>query len=237
MQPNRYETTRTGSSVSYDAGLRAHFGRVYNRMALGLIVTGLIAYTVSGMPEVFQQIHGTWLGLVVGLAPLGIIFFGLTPNRVMTMSMTTVNALYYGLTALIGLSMSYIFLAYTGESVARVFFITAAMFGAMSVWGYTTKKDLSGMESFLMMGLIGLVIAMVVNMFLGSSTLGFILSAGGVLIFTLLIAFDTQMIKSMYSQANGDDVNNRMAVMSALSMYLNVINLFQFLLAFMGSRE
>lgn len=237
MQPDRFGTTQSRSSASYDAGLRAHFSRVYNTMALGLVVTGLVAYMTSTMPGLFQQIHGTWLGLVVALAPLGIIFFGLTPQRVMTMSMTAVNGLYYGLTALIGLSMSYIFIAYTGESVARVFFVTAAMFGAMSVWGYTTKKDLSGMGSFLMMGLIGLIIAMVVNMFIGSSTMGYVLSAGGVLIFTLLIAFDTQMIKTMYSPANGDDANRRMAIMSALSMYLNVINLFQFLLAFMGNRE
>ncbi len=237
MQPNRFDNVESRSSVSYDAGLRAHFGRVYNMMALGLVVTGLIAYVTSQTPALFEQIHGTWLGIIVALAPLGIIFFGLTPQRVMTMSMAAVNGLYFGLTALIGLSMSYVFVAYTGESVARVFFITAATFGAMSVWGYTTKSDLSAMGSFLMMSMIGLVIAVVVNMFLGSSMLGFIISAGGVLIFTLMIAFDTQMIKSMYHPANGADVNQRMALMSALSMYLNVINLFQFLLAILGNRE
>lgn len=236
MQPDRFEATGR-SSASYDMGLRAHFARVYNMMGLGLVITGLVAYMTSQIPGLFEQIHGTMLGLVVALAPLGIIFFGLTPQRVMTMNMTAVNGLYFGLTALIGLSMSYIFAAYTGESIARVFFITAATFGAMSLWGYTTKKDLSAMGSFLMMGLIGLIIAMVVNMFLGSSTLGYVLSVGGILIFTLLIAFDTQNIKAMYSPANGDDANQRMAVMSALSMYLNVINLFQFLLAFLGNRE
>ncbi len=237
MQPDRFESTGSRSSVSYDAGLRAHFARVYNMMGLGLVVTGLVAYMTSQMPGLFEQIHGTWLGLVVALAPLGIIFFGLTPRRVMTMNMGAVNGLYFGLTALIGLSMSYIFAAYTGESITRVFFITAATFGAMSLWGYTTKRDLSAMGSFLMMGLIGLVIAMVVNMFLGSTLMGMVLSVGGVLIFTLLIAFDTQNIKAMYTPANGDDANRRMAVMSALSMYLNVINLFQFLLALMGNRE
>ena len=237
MQPDRFDTTGSRSSVSYDAGLREHFGRVYNTMALGLVVTGLVAWFTSQSPELLQQVHGTWLGIAIALAPLGIIFFGLTPQRVMTMNMATVNGLYYGLTALIGLSMSYVFVAYTGESVARVFFITAATFGAMSLWGYTTKTDLSGMRSFLMMGIIGLVLAMVVNMFLGSSLMGMVLSAGGVLLFTLMIAFDTQMIKSMYHPANGADVNSRMAVMAALSLYLDVINLFQFLLAFLGQRE
>ncbi|MCB9963673.1 MAG: Bax inhibitor-1/YccA family protein [Rhodospirillales bacterium] len=238
MQPNRYDATRAGQGETlYDAGLREHFGRVYNMMALGLLVTGLVSYVTAMSPALFESIHGTWMGLIVALAPLGILFFGLTPNRVMTMSMTAVNGLYFGLTALIGLSMSYIFHAYTGESVARVFFITAATFGAMSIWGYTTKKDLSAMGSFLMMGFIGLLIAMVVNMFMGSTMLGFIISGAGVLMFTLMIAFDTQMIKSMYHPANGTDVNQRMAVMSALSLYLDVINLFQFLLSILGNRN
>jgi hypothetical protein len=233
MEPNRYGTSQAQSTTSYDAGLRAHFARVYNMMGLGLVVTGLVAWFTAQTPALFDLLNGSWLGLIVALAPLGIIFFGLTPNRVMNMSMTAVNGLYFGLTALIGLSMSYIFVAFAGESVARVFFITAAMFAAMSVWGYTTKKDLSSMGSFLFMGLIGLLIAMVVNMFLGSSMLGFVISAGGVLIFTLLIAFDTQVIKETYNQAHGQNVNNRLAIMGALSLYINAINLFQFLLHFM----
>lgn len=237
MQPDRFNPTHAGTGATYDAGLRAHFSRVYNKMALGLLVTGLIAFATSNSPALFAQVQGTWLGLVIALAPLGIIFFGLTPNKVMRMNMSTVNLLYFGLTALIGLSMSYVFVVYTDESVARVFFITAAMFGAMSLWGYTTKKDLSAMGSFLMMGFIGLLIAMVVNIFLASTMMSFVISVAGVLIFTLMIAFDTQMIKSTYSASYGDDVNNRMATMSALSLYLNVINLFQFLLAFMGQRE
>ena len=237
MQPNRYDNAQTRSSASYDIGLREHFGRVYNMMALGLVVTGLTAYITSEIPSFYEQIHGTIFGMIVALAPLGIIFFGLTPRKVMTMSMPTVNGLYFGLTALIGLSMSYIFVAYTGESVARVFFITAAMFGAMSLWGYTTKSDLSAMGSFLFMGLIGLIIAIVVNMFLGSSMLGFMISGAGVLLFTLMIAFETNVIKQMYNPANGTDVNQRMALMSALSLYLSVINLFQFLLSILGSRE
>jgi hypothetical protein len=237
MLPNQFNSTHSQSSALYDEGLRAHFSRVYNMMGLGLLCTGLVAYFTSQSPELFSQIHGTWLGLVIGLAPLAIIFFGLTPQRVMTMNMTTVNGLYFGLTALIGLSMSYIFMVYTGESVARVFFITAATFGAMSIWGYTTKKDLSAMGSFLMMGFIGLLIGMVVNIFLGSTLLGMVLSAAGVIMFTLMIAFDTQTIKAMYHPANGAETNQRMALMSALSLYLNVINLFQFLLAFLGNRE
>lgn len=237
MEPNRLNATQTRSTSTYDVGLREHFRRVYNMMGAGLVVTGLVAWFTSQSPELFAQIHGTWLGLVVALAPLGIIFLGLNPRKVMTMNMGSVYGLFFALTALIGLSMSYIFVAYTGTSIARTFFITAATFAAMSIWGYTTKKDLSTMGSFLMMGIIGLIIASIVNMFLGSSMLQFIVSVAGVGIFTLMIAFDTQAIKETYSASHGNDVNNRLAVMGALSLYIDTINLFQFLLQFLGNRE
>lgn len=237
QQPHGYNQSQTTTGASYDAGLRAHFGRVYNMMAFGLVVTGMVAWFTSQTPALFEQIHGTWLGLVVALSPLAIIFFGLTPNRLMRMNFGSAMSLYILMTGLIGLSMSYIFVAFTGESVARVFFITAAMFGAMSIWGYTTKANLAGMQSFLIMGVIGLLIAIVVNMFLGSSVMQMIISAAGVGIFTLLIAVDTQMVKQTYNPANGDDVNQKMALFSALGLYINVINLFQFLLQFLGNRE
>lgn len=236
MEPQRLDTiSRAGAEV--DAGLRAHFLRVYNVMGAGLAVTGFIAWITSQTPALFQAVHGTPLGWVIAFAPLGILFFGLTPNKVHRMSLTMVNGLYFLITALIGLSMSYVFVAFTGESVARVFFITAAMFGAMSIWGYTTKKDLSKMGSFLIMAVIGLIIASIVNIFLGSSMLQFAISGIGVIVFTLLIAFDTQAIKETYHPSHGEVANLKMATMSAVSLYINVINLFQFLLQFLGNRE
>lgn len=228
---------QTATLSRYDAGLREHFARVYKVMCFGLLITALVAYGTSQTPALFEAIHGTWLGLIVMLAPLGIIFFGLSPQNVRKMSVSAVNGVFYLFSGLLGLSMSYIFLAYSGESITRVFFITAAMFGAMSIWGYTTKRDLSAMGSFLFMGVIGLVIASIVNIFLQSPMLYYMYSAAGVLIFTLLIAFDTQRIKDTYSPNDSAAALNKLATMSALSMYLNVINLFQFLLAFLGNRE
>lgn len=228
---------QTATLSRYDAGLREHFARVYKIMCFGLLITALVAYGTSQTPALFQAIHGTWLGLVVMLAPLGIIFFGLSPQNVRKMSVTAVNGFFYLFSGLLGLSMSYIFLAYSGESIARTFFVTASMFGAMSIWGYTTKRDLTAMGSFLFMGLIGLIIASIVNIFLQSTMLAFIYSAVGVLIFTLMIAFDTQRIKDMYSVDDDTAALHKLATMSALSLYLDVINLFQFLLMFLGNRE
>lgn len=221
----------------YDAGLREHFARVYKIMCFGLLITALISYGTSQVPALMQAIHGTWLGIIVALAPLGIIFFGLTPARVRNMSVTAVSTVFYAFTGLLGLSMSYIFAAYSGESIVRVFLITATMFGVMSLWGYTTKKDLSAMGSFLFMGLIGLIIASVVNIFLQSSSMQYIISYAGVLIFTLMIAFDTQRIKDMYDVNDSAAALHKLAVMSALSLYLDVINLFQFLLSILGNRN
>ena len=234
---DQMSTQRAETLSRYDAGLREHFARVYKIMCIGLLITALVSWATSQTPGLFQAVHGTWLGIVVALAPLGIIFFGLNPARVRTMRTGTVSGLFYLLSGLLGLSMSYIFVAYTGESAAKTFFVTAAMFGAMSVWGYTTKKDLSKMGSFLMMGLIGLIIAMIVNIFFASTMMAFIISAVGVLLFTLLIAFDTQRIKEMYNAGDSAAALHKLAVMSALSLYLDVINLFQFLLMFLGNRE
>lgn len=236
MQDNRnvYAKPR---ETSIDAGLQAHMQRVYNMMAAGLVVTGAIAYWVSSVPQIFAMFHGTILGIVVALAPLGIIFFGLTPHKVARMSMTAVTALYFALTALFGVSLSYIFLAYSTESIARVFFITASMFAAMSIYGYTTKKDLTGMGSLMFMGLIGIIIAMVVNIFLQSAMIHFVTSAIGVVVFTGLTAWDTQRIKETYHMSYGQDVLYKTAVMGALSLYLDFINLFVMLLRLFGGRD
>ena len=237
MEPNRTGFTQTRSATTFDAGLQAFMQRVYNVMAAGLVLTGFVAYVTSQTPQLFQAVHGSFLGIIIALAPLGIIFFGLTPRKVATMSTAAVSGLYFLMTGLIGLSLSYIFVAYTGESVARVFFITAGMFAATSIYGYTTKKDLSAMGGFLMMGLIGLIIAMIVNIFLHSTLMQFVISGAGVLIFTGLTAWDTQRIKEMYNYSLGSETLTKMATMGALSLYLDFINLFQFLLALMGNRE
>jgi FtsH-binding integral membrane protein len=237
MQNDRFPQASARSGVTYDAGLREHFGRVYNMMALGLVVTGAISYGVASVPELFKMFNGSILGLVVMLAPLGIMFFGLTPAKIHRMSLTMVSGLYYLITALFGISLSYIFAMYASESIARVFFITAGMFAATSVYGYTTKKDLSGMGGLMVMGLIGIIIASLVNIFLQSTMLQFVTSVIGVIVFTGLTAWDTQNIKETYSEANGSESNSKMAVMGALSLYLNFINLFMMLLRLFGSQR
>lgn len=236
MEPNRSTLSQTQAGT-FDAGLQKYMQRVYNVMAAGLVLTGFVAYVTAQTPALFNAINGSLLGLVVALAPLGIIFFGLTPNKVARMSTAAVSGLYFLMTGLIGLSLSYIFVAYTGESVARVFFIAAGMFAATSIYGYTTKKDLSGMGSFLMMGLIGLIIAMLVNIFLQSTMMQFVISGIGVVLFAGLTAWDTQRIKETYHYSHGSVTLTKMATMGALSLYLDFINMFQFLLMIFGNRE
>ena len=233
---NRYTIPKSTTSKSVDKGLQAYMQRVYNVMAFGLVITGFVAWITYQTPQLFQAVNGTWLGLIVALAPLGIIFFGLTPHKVSRMSMGAVMGLYTILTALMGLSLSYIFVAYSAESIARVFFITAGMFSATSIYGYTTKKDLSGMGSLMFMGLIGIIIASLVNLFLQSSMLHFITSVIGVVVFTGLTAWDTQRIKDMYRMAGGTELT-KMAVMGSLSLYINFINLYIMLLQILGNRE
>jgi FtsH-binding integral membrane protein len=230
------------ADASIDEGLRAYMLKVYNLMALGLAITGAVAYGAfamavqDGQLTAFGQlIYASAFRWVVILAPLGMVFF--LSARVHTMSVSAAQTAFWVFAALMGLSLSTIFLVYTGQSIVQTFFITAATFGALSLWGYTTKRDLTGMGTFLFMGVIGLIIAMVVNIFLASPALQFAISAIGVLIFSGLTAYDTQKIKEMYF--DGDDVlvAGRKAIMGALTLYLDFINLFTFLLSFMGNRE
>ncbi|MGB0670383.1 MAG: Bax inhibitor-1/YccA family protein, partial [Rhodospirillales bacterium] len=176
-------------TAEIDAGLRSYMLRVYNLMASGLLLTGIIALGASQSMELMQFVHGTAFKWVVMLAPIGFVFF--LSARVHTMSTGAAQACFWAFAALMGLSLSYIFLAYTGASVARVFFITAGAFAGLSIFGYTTKKNLSGMGSFLMMGLIGIIIASLVNIFLASTALQFVISVVGVLVFAGLTAYDT----------------------------------------------
>lgn len=230
---------RTGSTAVIDQGLRSYMLRVYNYMGAGLAITGLVAFFfnqwVMTDANIAQTIYGGPLRWVIALAPLGFVFaisFGI--NK---MSLATVQAIFWGFAVAMGLSLSSIFLVYTGTSIARVFFITAATFGAMSVYGYTTKRDLTAMGSFLFMGLIGIIIASVVNMFMASSALAFGISVLGVLIFVGLTAYDTQNIKEMYLEADGAEVMGKKAISGALRLYLDFINLFLMLLRLFGNRN
>lgn len=217
-----------------DAGLRSYMLSVYNYMASGVLLTGIVAllFASSGLAE---QVLSTPLRWVIMLAPLGFIMamsFGL--NR---MSTATLQMVYWAFTVVMGLSMSSIFLVYTGTSIAQTFFAVSAAFAGLSLYGYTTKKDLSGFGTFLIMGVVGLLVAMIVNLFLQSSALAFAISAIGVLIFAGLTAYDTQKIKSMYAYVAGTDMMGKVVIMGALNLYLDFINMFTFLLQFLGNRD
>ena len=219
-----------------DAGLRSYMLSVYNYMASGILLTGIVAllFASSGMAaQVF--LGGGILGWVIIFAPLLFVFamsFGV--NR---MSTATLQMMFWGFATVMGLSMSTVFLVYTGVSIAQTFFAVAAAFMGLSLWGYTTKKDLSGWGTFLIMGVVGLLVAMLINLFLQSSAMHLAISAIGVLLFAGLTAYDTQKIKSMYDYVRGTDMMGKVVIMGALSLYLDFINMFTFLLNFMGSRE
>jgi len=228
-------TAPRAAGVTFDAALRAHMVRVYNHMTAGLVVTGLIAFLTASSPAMIQAIFGSPLKIVVMLAPLAFVLvmsFGI--NR---LSLGALVGTFYGFSVAMGLSLSTIFLVYTGASIAQVFFISASMFLGMSLYGYTTKADLTSWGSFLMMGLFGIIIASLVNLFVHSSGLGFAISAIGVLIFTGLTAYDTQYIKENFSESWGSESNGKLAVMGALRLYLDFINLFLSLLRLMGNRR
>jgi FtsH-binding integral membrane protein len=236
-------SARAGTAAAIDEGLRSYMLKVYNYMGIGLVVTGLVAYFASAaavdatgnLTAWGAAIYTSPLMWVIMLSPLAFVLvlsFGI--NK---LSVGAAQAAFWGFAAIMGLSMSSIFLVYTDASIAKVFFITAATFGAMSLWGYTTKRDLTGMGHFLMMGLIGIIIASVVNIFMQSSGLEFAISIIGVLVFVGLTAYDTQKIKESYSDTFSADVLAKGAIMGALSLYLDFINLFMMLLRLFGNRE
>ena len=233
MEPNIYKNS-SYASAEIDQGLRTYMLRVYNYMAIGLFITAIIAYfaAASGLYLTLAQTPLIWL---VMLAPLGMVFY--LSARITRMSFTSAQASFWIFSGLMGLSLSYIFLAYTGTSIARVFLITSGSFGALSLFGYTTKKDLSAWGSFLFMGLIGIILASIVNIFIGSSGMQFGISVLGVLIFAGFTAYDTQQIKQIYYQGDSADVSGRKAIMGALRLYLDFINLFILLIQLFGSRR
>ncbi len=228
-----------GTRADIDEGLRAYMLRVYNLMALGLVITGVVAYGVASYamqsPEFAQFLYASPFRWVVILAPLGAVFF--LSFRVNRMSVGAAQATFWVYAGLVGLSLSVIFLIYTQASIVQTFFVTAASFGALSLFGYTTKRDLTAWGSFLIMGVFGIILAMIVNIFLQSSALEFAISAIGVLVFAGLTAYDTQKIKEMYFEGDDQVVSGRKAIMGALTLYLDFINLFMFLLQFLGSNR
>jgi FtsH-binding integral membrane protein len=235
-----YQTAKNyvDSSQSIDIGLRTHMNKVYGLMAVAMIITGAVAFAVGTTPALIKAIFGTWLQWVVMLAPLGVVF--MFSARIHSMSVATAQLVFWVFAALIGLSISYIFVVYTGISIAQTFFTTAIAFAALSLYGYTTKRDLTAMGSFLFIGLVGIIVASIANWFLQSPVMHLAISAIGVLIFAGLTAYDTQNIKNTYLQfrtAYGEEYAEKMGVMGALSLYLNFLNMFMFLLQFMGNRD
>ncbi len=228
---------RTGArDATYDAGLRSYMLSIYNYMASGVLLTGIVAllFAQSGMAQEIMFGPGI-LKYAIIFAPLAFILvlnFGLHK-----LSTAATQACFWAFAVIMGLSMSTIFLVYTGASIAQTFFATAAAFAGLSLFGYTTKKDLSAMGTFLIMGVVGLIIASIINIFLQSGTFNLVISALGVLIFAGLTAYDTQRIKGMYDYVAGTDMVGKAVIMGALSLYLDFVNMFQFLLSFMGSRD
>ena len=236
---------RTVDQATIDAGLRQHMLSVFNYMTVALAITGLVAFVVAQMAvasysplrltEFGGLLYNSPLKWVIMLAPIGFVF--LFAARVHKMSMASAQGTFWAFAAVMGLSLSSIFLVYTGASVTRVFFITSATFAATALFGYTTKRDLSKFGTFLIMGLIGIVIASLVNIFMESSALQFAISVIGVLVFTGLTAYDTQRIKEEYNEMYAPDDLGRMAIMGALSLYLNFINLFTMLMQLLGNKN
>jgi len=227
-------TTVGVGEAAFDAGLRSYMLSVYNYMASGVLLTGIVAllFANSGLAAQVLVTPLRWLIILAPLAFVMVLSFGI--NRLST---TAAQGLFWAFAVAMGLSMSSIFLVYTGTSIAQTFFATAAAFAGLSLFGYTTKKDLSGLGTFLIMGVVGLLVAMVINIFLQSTMMQLAISAIGVLLFAGLTAYDTQKIKSMYFYVQGTDFAGKSVVMAALTLYLDFINMFTFLLQFMGDRR
>lgn len=239
MDDNRYMNTAQAEASQIDMGLRSYMLGVYNHMTIALALTGFFAYGLKiaamNIPGVAQLFFGSPLQFVVMFAPFAMVMY--LSFRIQSMPANRARTMFYVYAALMGLSLSSILFVYTGTSVARAFFITAGAFGGLSIYGYTTKRDLSPIGAFLVVGLIGLILAMVVNMFVQSAGFEFIISIVGVLIFAGLTAWDTQKIKSMYAASDNHDVATRKSIYGALTLYLDFINMFLLLLRLFGNRE
>jgi uncharacterized protein len=240
---NTMQSAQAQSSQLFDAGLQTHMNKVYGAMSAGLLITFATAWAVGSNADIFsimrdpETLKPNIIGLGVMFAPLIMLFFS---GVMMRKSPAALRTFFYGFSAVMGVSLSWIFVAYTSFSIAQVFLVTSIAFAGLSLWGYVTKKDLSGWGSFLMMGLIGIIVASIINIFVFSSALHFAISVIGVLIFAGLTAYDTQRIKQDYlshAYAGDEDWLDKSATMGALSLYLNFINLFMMLLSLFGNRE
>ena len=243
MNDNRFMPGANAHAAQIDLGLRAYMLGVYNHMTTALAITGFFALglsflagpSINELTSIGYMVYGSPLKWLIMLAPIGMVFY--ISARLNKISAQKARNLFYIYAGLMGLSLSSLLLVYTGASVVRVFFITAAAFAALSIYGYTTKKSLSGLGSFLMMGVFGLIIAQIVNIFMASTQLDFMISIIGVLIFAGLTAYDTQKIKHMYLAGDNNEAAGKKSVLGALTLYLDFILMFQFLLMFLGNRE
>ena len=239
MQDNRFMNTSAAQAASIDVGLRAYMLGVYNHMTTALALTGFAAFAtkwaVLSVPGVGALLFGSPLSFVIMFAPLGMVLW--LSVRINKMSAAKARNLFYAYAGIMGISLATILLMYTGSSVARAFFITAGAFAGLSIYGYTTKRNLSALGSFLVIGVVGLLLVSIVNMFLGSSQLEFLICVVGVFLFAGLTAYDTQRIKSMYSPGDDATVAGRKSIFGALTLYLDFINMFLFLVRLIGNRE
>ena len=244
---NQRTYSKTADQVGIDEGLRAYMLKVYNYMTTGLVLTGFIAYffgkasvaafTPNGviLTSLGQALFNSGLSWIIMLAPLGFVFY--LSARINKMSVSSAQITFWLFASIMGLSLASVFVQFTGTSIARVFFITAGTFAAMSLYGYTTKRDLTKLGGFLFMGLIGIILASIVNIFVQSGPMAFIISIIGVLVFVGLTAYDTQTIKNMYYAGDSESVGSKKALMGALRLYLDFINLFILLLQLFGQRR
>ena len=233
MLPNEFSSS-PARTTGMDVGLRDHMQRIYNRMAVGVLVTALVSFYVGSQPQLLAAIFGTPLKWVVMLAPLAIVMFGFNPAR---MAASTLRLSFIALSVLYGVSFGAIFAVYTGESIAKAFFVAASMFAGISIYGYTTKKDLSAMGSFAVMGIIGLLVLSLINIFVQSSMMGNVIAGVGIVAFGGMTAWETQRMKEMYSSRDNAEMASRMSWAAALNLYISFIAMFQYVLHFMGQRN
>ena len=228
------QQTSSSSASTFDAGLKAHMQRIYNRMSLGVLVTALVSYFVGNTPELLQLFLGGPQAYVIMLAPLAVVFFGFNPAK---MSSGAMRISFLILSVLYGISFAAIFQVFTGESIARAFFVATAMFAGLSIFGYTSKKNLDGMGSFAIMGVWGALILGLINMFVGSSMIGNIVSVVSIIAFAGITAWETQNMKEMYSPRADEEMMSRMSWLGSLNLYISFVAMFQHILHFMGDRR
>lgn len=235
MTPDRFQKAQTSAgAVTYDAGLRAHMQKVYNRMSLGVLVTALVSYVVSHSPALLALFLGGPQAYIVMFAPLIVLWFGFNP---MTMPASKLRISFFAISVLYGISFAVIFLAFAEASIARAFFVAAGMFAGLSIFGYTTRKNLDALGIFAVMGVWGVFIVAMINIFVGSSGMSDLIAGVGIIAFSGITAWQTQATKEMYHPSAGDENNSRMAWSSALTLYISFIALFQYILHFMGGRD